>query len=157
MRMIGNRGRWLQVIVGVAVVAALQVPAAHPASAATVAVCEGPYSINVPTSLGLVVNAPGSDTGNTPCTVVNSQGAIPFGLVTTGVPHSASNGFTYTGTCVAGTLTYVDGGLGVFIGGIVVAANTGGAAFVGVVLPSGTPCQGAGTMLWSGVATYVAA
>jgi hypothetical protein len=156
MRVVGIRRRVAVAVMGVAAVTVSQLIGVHPAHASSVVACPGTFTITLPATIGTVTaqTYTASDAGS--CATVDDAGSPPvFGDVTVG-PRNDSNAFTYTGNCAEGSLTFSDGGGGIFLAGIVVLFNGHPGAFVGVVTPSGTPCQGGlgSTMTWTGVGDW---
>lgn len=163
MRVVGFRRRWSVALAGVAVaVTGLQVAAVHPAAAAGVHDCVGQYTFTVDNALAPVLPAVYDDNGSggalgRPCVDVVSGGTSP--IVSAGLSSwwTFSNPVTYYGNCVVGAAEWNDGGLGVFVGGVLVAANAhNDGVLVAALLPQGTPCTGVTgqPMAWTGEATY---
>lgn len=62
----------------------------------------------------------------------------------------SSPGYSYAGNCAEGTLSFSNG-IGVFVGGILVAewqSSAGVATLVAVGTPFGLPCTGGGSIIW---------
>ena len=163
MRVVGFRRRWSVGLAGLAVaVTGLQVATVHPAAAAGVHACVGQYTFTVNNALGLGLGLVYNDNGSggalgRPCVDVVSGGTSP--IVSAGLSSwwTFSNPVNYTGNCVVGAATWNDGGLGVFVGGVLVAANArNDGVLVAALLPQGTPCTGVTgqPLAWTGEANY---
>jgi hypothetical protein len=122
---------------------------AHAASTWT---CEAPMAWDAADSLlptaisGLTYFA-----GPSLCGTANTS-PISVGLPTT---PTFSVGYTYTGNCVLGILSFSNGTIGVFAGGVIVGAQvslSGAGTFAGAGEPLGIPCLGAqgSTIIWAG-------
>src|SRR5258708_39485465 len=127
-----------------AVIPLAQPPAAHALTSATA--CPGLYTLTVSDSIANGAPMSGTASWQNTCATVAPTAPL-FGEVTV-VPNNGSNAYTYTGNCVAGTISYANGTTGVFVGGVAVIETTGpGAAaqgLVAVLAPArGAPLMGA--------------
>ncbi len=150
-----NRG-FRCIVAGVVVAGALPFLGIRPAAASTATECVGTYSLVVPNTLATFVTITALDNAAGSCVGETVNGSSSLLNVTTPGPWGSSNPVTYTGDCVEGSVSYGDGGGGVFLAGLLVVANPRGAAFVAVLTPPSAPCMGApgSTLTWSGPATW---
>jgi hypothetical protein len=131
------------------------------AAAASAKDCTGQYSIQIPDSLSMVTALPSSDSWVRTCASVDTAATPPIWGDVTVNPDTNSNSFVYTGNCVEGTISFSDGGFGVFIAGVVVIVNPGlQQQFTAVTAPSGAACLATSSTTlrtWSGVSNFVIA
>ena len=144
------------VIAGTVIAAVLPALGLQPAAASTLTECAGTYSLVVPNSTPtnfVTISNPDNASGTCIGETVNGSSLL---AVSQPGPWSSSNPVSYTGDCVEGTVSYGDGGGGVFLFGLLVVTNPSHTIFVATLTPPSAPCTGAqgSTLTWSGPANY---